>query len=268
VFESGVGASGIDGSTIVGSAVAGKVVSGHLRRDSDRVMASESLNSVMGEELQLKIAENARLHAALDGVDKRYEDRMGSLQSRIKELESAASKQAQAERADDTRLKELIHGLKADNAELTATVKTCERELADKNDRITVLQVQLESTTSNPSGNEQRTRSIGSNHSNHNYVSQNESRREMSCVTALSASVNSQQLMTNSSIASRICSQPPPLTSTEARIQTVELLSQFGENVQEIVAALSDLHTYWEHRLKDTHRESQTHQPILFECGV
>ena len=26
----------------------------------------------MGEELQLKIAENARLHAALDGVDKRY----------------------------------------------------------------------------------------------------------------------------------------------------------------------------------------------------
>ena len=68
---------------------------------------------------------------------------MGSLQSRIKELESAASKQAQAERADDTRLKELIHGLKADNAELTATVKTFERELADKNDRITVLQVQL-----------------------------------------------------------------------------------------------------------------------------
>ena len=26
----------------------------------------------MGEELQLKIAENAKLHAALDGVDKRY----------------------------------------------------------------------------------------------------------------------------------------------------------------------------------------------------
>ena len=40
----------------------------------------------------------------------------------------------------------------------------------------------------------------------------------------------------------------PPLTNTDARIQTVELLSQFGENVQEIVAALSDFHTYWEHR--------------------
>lgn len=47
-------------------------MSGHLFRDTDRVSASESLNSVMGEELQLKIAENARLHAALDGVDKRY----------------------------------------------------------------------------------------------------------------------------------------------------------------------------------------------------
>ena len=43
-------------------------------------------------------------------------------------------------------------------------------------------------------------------------------------------------------------SVPPPLTSTEARIQTVELLSQIGENVQEVIAALSDLHTYWEHR--------------------
>ena len=73
----------------------------------------------------------------------RYEDRIGALQSKIRELESAASKQAQAERADDTRLKELIHGLKADNADLTSTVKKFERELADKNDRITVLQVQL-----------------------------------------------------------------------------------------------------------------------------
>ena len=43
-------------------------------------------------------------------------------------------------------------------------------------------------------------------------------------------------------------SLPPPLTSTEARIQTVEILSQIGENVQEVIAALSDLHTYWEHR--------------------
>ena len=49
-----------------------KVVSGHFHRDSERVTASENLNSVMGEELQLKIAENAKLHAALDGVDKRY----------------------------------------------------------------------------------------------------------------------------------------------------------------------------------------------------
>ena len=43
-------------------------------------------------------------------------------------------------------------------------------------------------------------------------------------------------------------SLPPPLTSTEARIHTVEILSQIGENVQEVIAALSDLHTYWEHR--------------------
>ena len=53
---------------------------------------------------------------------------------------------------------------------------------------------------------------------------------------------------TSSGIRLRRNSVQPPLTSTEARIQTVELLSQMGENVQEIIAAMSDLHTYWEHR--------------------
>ena len=75
--------------------------------------------------------------------DTRYEDRIGTLQSRIRELEASASKQAQAERADDTRLKELVHGLKADNADLTSSNKKLERELEDKSDRIMMLQVQL-----------------------------------------------------------------------------------------------------------------------------
>ena len=67
--------SGLDSSSTsinTGTGSSGKIVSGHLHRDTERVSASESLNSVMGEELQLKIAENARLHAALDGVDQRY----------------------------------------------------------------------------------------------------------------------------------------------------------------------------------------------------
>jgi hypothetical protein len=73
----------------------------------------------------------------------RYEDRILGLQSRIRELESTASKQAQAERADDTRLKELVHGLKIENADLTSSAKKFDRDLEDKNDRIMMLQVQL-----------------------------------------------------------------------------------------------------------------------------
>ena len=73
----------------------------------------------------------------------RYEDRIGALQSRISELEASASKQAQSERADDTRLKELVQGLKADNADLTSSNKMLERELENKNDCIVMLQVQL-----------------------------------------------------------------------------------------------------------------------------
>ena len=47
-----------------------------------RVQASESLNSVMGEELQLKIEENARLHAQLDEIDKKNDEKCATLQSR------------------------------------------------------------------------------------------------------------------------------------------------------------------------------------------
>ena len=58
-----------------------------------------------------------------------------------------------------------------------------------------------------------------------------------------------QNMLSNSSLPPSHQHQVnPPLTATEARIQTVELLSQISENVQEIIAAMSDLHTYWEHR--------------------
>ena len=73
----------------------------------------------------------------------RYEDRIGSLQSKVNELDAAASKQAQAERADDTRLKELVHGLKIENTDLTSSMKKLGREVEDKNDHIMMLQVQL-----------------------------------------------------------------------------------------------------------------------------
>ena len=73
----------------------------------------------------------------------RYEERLGSLQSKVKELEVTASKQAQSERADDTRLRELVHGLKVENADLLSKVKNLELEHEDKNDRITMLKVQL-----------------------------------------------------------------------------------------------------------------------------
>ena len=70
--------------------------------------ASESLNSVMGEELQLKIAENAKLHAALDGVDAKHAEEISGLQSKISELESRVTKRAQADRSEDTRLKDML----------------------------------------------------------------------------------------------------------------------------------------------------------------
>ena len=73
----------------------------------------------------------------------RYEERLGSLQSKVKELEVTASKQAQSERADDARLRELVHGLKVENADLLSKLKNLELEHEDKNDLITMLKVQL-----------------------------------------------------------------------------------------------------------------------------
>jgi len=162
--------SGSDNNTGNASGMHGKVVSGHFHRDTERVTASENLNSVMGEELQLKIAENAKLHAALDGVDKRYEDMIGGLQSRIKELEATMSKNAQAERADDTRLKELVHGLKTENADLTSTVKRLETNLDDEKEKVMILQVQLE-THSKSNQKEKCTNSDMSNNCDSSYLS-------------------------------------------------------------------------------------------------
>ncbi len=78
---------------------------------------------------------------------------------------------------------------------------------------------------------------------------QNNSAEEITFDEAVLPPLSSHQVTsTSSGIALQRNSVQPPLTSTEARIQTVELLSQMGENVQEIIAAMSDLHTYWEHR--------------------
>ena len=68
---------------------------------------------------------------------------IGGLQSRIKELEVTISKHAQAERADDTRLKELVHGLKIENADLTSEIKRLEHNLDDEKEKVVILQVQL-----------------------------------------------------------------------------------------------------------------------------
>jgi len=115
------------------------------------------------------------------------------------------TKRAQADRSEDTRLKDMLQGLKITNSDLTHRVTELEKEVVDKNDRITVLQVQLESTSS--------------------------------CLP----SASSPSLQAD-----------PDQMAVVGHAQTAELLSQLGENVQDVVAALSDLHTYWQHRLKDT----------------
>ena len=167
----------------------------------------------MSEELASKISENARLHATLDEIDKKYEGKISNLVSKIQSLEHQLSKSAQKDRVEDTKQKELIHGLKFDNAELVSKIGDLEKELIDSKDKITVLKVQLES--SNPE-----------NFSPSNPIPT--------------------QKMTISRSSNAL-----PLNTTEARIQTVEVLSTLGESVQNFVASMSDVHTYWEHRIKD-----------------
>ena len=61
---------------------------------------------------------------------------------RIKELESDAKKMAQSERAEDSKQKDLIQGLKEEKVELLNQIKAMERDLIDQQNRVTVLQVQ------------------------------------------------------------------------------------------------------------------------------
>ena len=106
---------------------------------------TNDVNSVISEELSLKIAENAKLHAALNEVDQKYEYKISTLTSSVLDLESQLKRQAQKDRSEDTKQKELIQGLKFDNVELVSKVSQLETELHDATDKITVLKVQLES---------------------------------------------------------------------------------------------------------------------------
>ena len=181
-------------------------------RDADAVQNSESLNSVIGQELSAKIEENERLHERLSTVDASYGEVIERLNSRIRELEAEARRKSQEERADDSKQKDLISGLKGENVGLIRRVGELERELIDHQDRITVLQVQLESKGS---------------------------------LTPSSGGISPTK---SGDSGSKFL----PLTTKEARVQSVQLLGQFGEVVTDLVAGLSDFHTYWEHRLKDT----------------
>ncbi len=49
--------------------------------------------------------------------------------SRIRELESRLAKISQADRAEDAKQKELIHGLKVDNVDLNLRISELERDL-------------------------------------------------------------------------------------------------------------------------------------------
>ena len=166
--------------------------------------------NVFSEELHAKISENARLHAALDEVDQKYGVKINALESRIRELEADARKKSLDDRHEDSKLKELINGLKADKSELTQELERMRKDAIDQADRITVLQVQLESAKIESSNVSDDRKNLARNF-NHRF----------------------------------------PLTSTEAQAQTVELLSQVGEVLQDLIAGFSDFHTYWGRRLQD-----------------
>ncbi|TRY62603.1 hypothetical protein TCAL_08211, partial [Tigriopus californicus] len=159
-------------------------------------------------------------------IDHKYEEVISSLQSRIKQLEAGDRKQAQSERAEDSHRKDLIQGLKAENVQHLERIRSLEKELIDHQDRITVLQVQLESAS----------------------------------VTSELTSPVKEPVVKGppsghrpSSTGRSETAHSYPLRVEDVRIQSVELLSQFGETISELVAGFSDFLTYWEHRLKDTH---------------
>ena len=173
----------------------------------------------MSEELASKIAENAQLHHTLSEIDSKYEDKISKLLSQIQNLEYQLNQYNQKDRTEDSKQKELIQGLKIENVELVSKIQDLEKEIIDSRDKITVLKVQLESSSNSISNLD------------------------------LESIAQNNRLKLKSSLSST--GNGLPLNITEARIQTVEVLSTLGETVQNFVAAMSDVHTYWEHRIKD-----------------
>lgn len=101
---------------------------------------------VINEELVSKIKENAELRVQLNDIEGQHAANTEALKLRISDLEREKVDLTSGVRIRETEASDIANNLKSEADQLKTRMTYLEQELKDKNDKIVILQVQLESS--------------------------------------------------------------------------------------------------------------------------
>ena len=115
---------------------------------------------VINEELVAKIKENAELKVRLNDIENQHAANTQALKLRITDLEKEKADLASGVRMKESEALDVANHMKIETEHLNTTVEKLEKECREKDDRITVLQVQLDNTRDRLEDLEQKTAQV------------------------------------------------------------------------------------------------------------
>lgn len=115
------------------------------RHSHNNTVGVDSAEQVINEELVAKITENAELKVKLNDIEMQHAANTQALKLRIEDLEREKVELSSGVRVRETEASNIANDLKLETSQLNTKMEYLEREVAEKNDKIVTLQVQLES---------------------------------------------------------------------------------------------------------------------------
>eukprot|EP00092_Neocalanus_flemingeri_P001825 GFUD01001946.1.p1 GENE.GFUD01001946.1~~GFUD01001946.1.p1 ORF type:complete len:327 (-),score=109.85 GFUD01001946.1:110-1090(-) len=109
------------------------------------MLAVDSAEQVITEELVAKITENAELKVKLSDIERQHAANTQALKLRIEDLEREKVELSSGVKVRETEASNFANDLKFETSQLNKKIEYLEKDVVEKNDKIVTLQVQLES---------------------------------------------------------------------------------------------------------------------------
>ncbi|GAB6024467.1 hypothetical protein CHUAL_009625 [Chamberlinius hualienensis] len=193
---------------------------GKSKKSNGDAAQAQLANNILGEELQQKIEENARLHQQVYEVDFQHQKVIAQLEEKLRELEKDVKNHDSIVQEINKRNKNFIEKLQQDKLLFEIKLQSAEKEANEANIRANMLQGKLFTTEQSLSYQLEQANLIIKLH--------------LPFVDTKSDALNSINV---------------PRCSGRSRERCLKLVKQIAEVVPEIVSHLSNFHTYLEQRI-------------------